>query len=172
MPRAWAELSADAKYKERVAAVELFNSENKWRKRGITMLPTKYGINFTAKFMNQGGALVHVYTDGTILVTHGGTEMGQGLHTKVAQVAARAFGVPLSAVHIAETATDKVANSQPTAASASTDLYGMATLDACNQILARLAPLRSGLPPNASYALSMLSLALQPCIQPVTAHDT
>jgi len=152
VPRAWLELSADAKVAEREAAVEAFNREHKWRKRGMAMLPTKYGINFTAKFMNQGGALVHLYTDGTILVTHGGTEMGQGLHTKVAQVAARAFGVGLSAVHIAETATDKVANSQPTAASASTDLYGMATLDACNQILARLAPIRNGLPVTATLA--------------------
>ena len=85
----------------RQAAVAKFNAENKWRKRGLALLPTKYGINFTAKFMNQGGALVHLYCDGTILVTHGGTEMGQGLHTKVAQCAARAFNVSLSAVHIA-----------------------------------------------------------------------
>lgn len=101
--------------------------------------------------MNQGGALVHLYTDGTVLIAHGGTEMGQGLHTKVCQVAARAFGVPISACHVAETATDKVANSNPTAASASTDLYCMATLDACRQINARLAPLREA-SPGASLA--------------------
>jgi len=152
VPRAWAELTVDARVAERQAAIDEFNASHTWRKRGLAMLPTKYGINFTAKFMNQGGALVHLYTDGTVLVTHGGTEMGQGLHTKIAQVAARAFSVPLSAVHIAETATDKVANSNPTAASASTDLYGMATLDACNQILHRLLPVRAKLPPTATLA--------------------
>jgi len=106
--------------------------------------------------MNQGGALVHVYTDGTVLVSHGGTEMGQGLHTKVCQVAARALGVPLRAVHVAETATNAVANSQPTAGSVSNDLYCMATLDACRQILARLEPLRLKAP-----SASLAELALQ-----------
>ena len=151
IPKAMSELKVDADIESRKQAIETFNAENKWRKRGIALMPTKYGINFTAKFMNQGGALVHLYTDGTVLITHGGTEMGQGLHTKVCQVAARAFGIPLSACHITETATDKIANSMPTAASASTDLYAMATLDACRQILARLAPLRAS-KPNASLA--------------------
>jgi xanthine dehydrogenase/oxidase len=85
---------------------------------------------------------VHLYTDGTVLVSHGGTEMGQGLHTKVCQVAAQAFGIPVEHVYINDTSTDKVANTQPTAASMSTDLYGMCTLDACRQILARLKPYR------------------------------
>lgn len=71
------------------------------------MLPVKFGINFTAKFLNQAGALVHVYTDGTVLITHGGTEMGQGLHTKIVQVAAREFGISVDKVHISETATGK-----------------------------------------------------------------
>lgn len=146
VPRAWAQLRKDAQVDARRAAVAEFNQANRWRKRGIALCPTKFGINFTAKFMNQGGALVHVYTDGTVLITHGGTEMGQGLHTKVCQVAARAFGIPLSACHVAETASDKVANSMPTAASASTDLYAMATLDACRQILARLRPVRARMP--------------------------
>lgn len=92
--------------------------------------------------MNQGGALVHLYTDGTVLVTHGGTEMGQGLHTKVCQVAAQAFGISVEQVYINDTSTDKVANQIATAASMSTDLYGMCTLDACRQILARLKPYR------------------------------
>lgn len=146
VPRAWSEVVRDAEVDKRRAEIDAFNRENKWRKRGIAMVPTKYGINFTAKFMNQGGALVHLYTDGTILIAHGGTEMGQGLHTKVCQVAARAFGVPLSACHIAESASDKVANSMPTAASSSCDLYAMATLDACRQILARLRPLQEANP--------------------------
>jgi xanthine dehydrogenase/oxidase len=94
----------------------------------------------TAKYMNQGGALVHLYIDGTVLISHGGTEMGQGLHTKVCQVAAHAFGIPLKDVYINDSSTDKVANTIPTAASMSTDLYGMATLDACHQIIQRLAP--------------------------------
>ena len=100
--------------------------------------------------MNQGGALVHVYLDGTVLVSHGGTEMGQGLHTKVCQVAAQAFGIPLEHVYVNDSSTDKVANAMPTAASMSTDLYGMATFDACRQILARLQPFRDELGPEAS----------------------
>ena len=95
--------------------------------------------------MNQGGALVHVYTDGTVLISHGGTEMGQGLHTKMIQVAAKCFGISDTKCHIMETATNAVANSSPTAASMSTDLYGMAVLDACQQIDERLAPLRAKL---------------------------
>jgi len=145
VPRAWGEAVREGGVEGRRAAVEAFNREHRFRKRGLCVIPTKFGISFTAKFMNQGGALVHVYQDGTVLVSHGGTEMGQGLHTKVCQIAARAFGLEEGKVHIAETATDRVANSQPTAASMSTDLYGMATLDACQQILKRLAPVREGL---------------------------
>lgn len=116
----------------------------------------------------QAGALVQVYTDGTVLVTHGGVEMGQGLHTKVAQIAATAFEVPLSSIFISETSTDKVItylnitlrcvalfmllnglicfqvpNASPTAASASSDMYGAAVLDACKQIKARMEPIAS-----------------------------
>ena len=167
VPRAWREIVEGASVAARRAEVGAFNQANKWRKRGLAVVPTKYGINFTAKFMNQGGALVHVYTDGTVLVSHGGTEMGQGLHTKVCQVAARAFGVPLRAVHVAETATNAVANSQPTAGSVSNDLYCMATLDACRQILARLEPLRLKAP-----SASLAELALQAFMERVdlSAH--
>ena len=101
---------------------------NRYRKRGLD------GINFTAKFLNQAGALVNIYTDGSVLITHGGVEMGQGLHLKVMQVAAHELNVPLSYCHINETATDKVPNSSPTAASASSDLYGGAVRDACRQL--------------------------------------
>ncbi|KAL8025039.1 putative CO dehydrogenase flavoprotein domain superfamily [Plasmopara halstedii] len=132
--------------------VEAFNQRNRWKKRGIAILPTKFGISFTSKFMNQGGSLVHVYADGSVLVSHGGVEMGQGLHTKVIQVVALAFGIPHEQVHIEETSTNKVPNSQPSAASMSTDMYGMATLDACEQILERLAPIRERLGPNASFS--------------------
>jgi len=77
---------SQAHFAERQAAVDDFNKANRWRKRGLAVIPTKFGISFTTKFLNQGAALVHIYTDGTVLVTHGGVEMGQGLHTKVAQV--------------------------------------------------------------------------------------
>ena len=150
--RLWSELDVSVGGIEaRRAACDVFNAENRWRKRGVAALPTKFGINFTAKFMNQAGALVNVYTDGTVLVTHGGTEMGQGLHTKIEQIAARAFRIPFDAVFVAETATDKVPNSSPTAASASSDLYGMAVLNACEQIIARLEPIRAKLASDASF---------------------
>eukprot|EP00804_Cyclotella_cryptica_P017080 CCRYP_003325-RB/>CCRYP_003325-RB protein AED:0.06 eAED:0.06 QI:85/1/1/1/0.87/0.77/9/930/1539 len=136
----------------RRAAIAAFNAKNKWTKRGIALIPTKFGIAFTAKYMNQGGALVHLYTDGTVLVSHGGTEMGQGLHTKVCQVAAQAFGIPLDDVYVNDSSTDKVANTIPSAASMSTDLNGMATLDACRKILERIQPIRDQLPPNAKLS--------------------
>jgi len=140
LQRMWQELSSSSDYAARVEEIQRFNKTSRWRKRGIAHMPTKFGIAFTAKFMNQGGALVHVYTDGTVLVTHGGTEMGQGLHTKMCQVAARSFSIPVEDVYIKETATDTVPNSTPTAASASSDLYGMAILGACEEILGRMRP--------------------------------
>jgi xanthine dehydrogenase/oxidase len=138
--RLWHELGESSQFAARVEKVKAFNEGNRWRKRGISMLPTKFGISFTATFMNQGGALVHIYVDGTVLVTHGGTEMGQGLHTKMIQVAARALGISPKDVEIRETSTDTVPNSSPTAASASSDLYGMAILSACEQLAGRLRP--------------------------------
>ncbi len=99
---------------------------SRWIKRGMAVIPTKFGIAFGIRPLNQGGALVHVYSDGSVLVSHGGVEMGQGLHTKMSQVAARALGVPVERVHIGEMATTSVANASPTAASFSTDLYGAA----------------------------------------------
>jgi xanthine dehydrogenase/oxidase len=128
------------------ASIAAFNAANRHKKRGLAVIPTKFGISFTAKFLNQAGALVLVYNDGTVLINHGGTEIGQGLHTKMAQVAAHAFGIPLHMVSVSDTATDKVTNASPTAASASSDLNGAAVMDACNQILARLAPLRKAHP--------------------------
>ncbi|KAK4384529.1 Xanthine dehydrogenase 1 [Sesamum angolense] len=143
LERLWNELKASCNFLSARKEVEQFNLQNIWKKRGVAIVPTKFGISFTAKFMNQAGALVQVYTDGTVLVTHGGVEMGQGLHTKVAQVAASSFGIPLSSVFISETSTDKVPNASPTAASASSDLYGAAVLDACEQIKARMEPMAS-----------------------------
>ncbi|KAJ8770899.1 hypothetical protein K2173_022071 [Erythroxylum novogranatense] len=139
----WNELKLSCNFQKAREETNEFNLHNRWKKRGVAMVPTKFGISFTAKLMNQAGALVHVYTDGTVLVTHGGVEMGQGLHTKVAQVAASAFNIPLTSVFISETSTDKVPNASPTAASASSDMYGAAVLDACEQIKARMEPVAS-----------------------------
>lgn len=146
VPFAWQQVLADAKVAERQAAIDTFNRENKWKKRGLCVLPTKYGLNYTAKFMNQGGALVNVYTDGTVLVSHGGMEMGQGLHTKVIQITARALGIAHELVHISETNTSNVPNAIATAGSMGTDMYGMAVLNACEQINARLQPVKDSMP--------------------------
>lgn len=157
VPGIWDRLNSELSIVDRRALIDEFNSKNKWIKRGAALIPTRFGIAFTSKFMNQGGALVHLYQDGTVLVSHGGTEMGQGLHTKVCQVAAQAFGIPIEDVYINDSSSDKVANSQPTAASMSTDLYGMCTLDACRQILARLKPYREKFGPSAP--LSQIAVA-------------
>ena len=101
-------------------------SENNWKKRGIALIPTKFGVCFGASFLNQGGALLHVYTDGSVLLSHGGTEMGQGIHTKMVQVCSRLLELPPEEIHILDTSSSIVANASPTAASYSTDLYGMA----------------------------------------------
>ncbi|GAX80308.1 hypothetical protein CEUSTIGMA_g7746.t1 [Chlamydomonas eustigma] len=138
--RCWDQVIDTSDYHQRLEAVKKFNTENRFRKRGLTVVPTKFGISFTALFMNQAGALVHIYLDGTVLVSHGGVEMGQGLHTKMAMVTAQALGIPLNMVFISETSTDKVPNASPTAASASSDMYGAAILDACRQLKERLAP--------------------------------
>lgn len=120
----WDEVVASAGVAERREAAKAFNALNRYRKRGIAVTPVKFGISFTTTFLNQGGALVHIYTDGSVLVTIGGVEMGQGLFTKCAQVAASVLGVPVDKVFLAETSTDKVPNASPTAASASADIYG------------------------------------------------
>eukprot|EP01137_Pigoraptor_chileana_P018502 Opistho-2@78082 len=144
--RCFVSVRESASFQERAANVAEFNASNRWRKRGLAVIPTKFGISFTAKFMNQAGALVHMYADGSVLVTHGGTEMGQGLHTKMLQVAARELGVPMDAVHISETSTATVPNTSPTAASASSDLNGMAIQVACQTIRERLEPYRAANP--------------------------
>ncbi|XP_052183749.1 xanthine dehydrogenase 1-like isoform X2 [Diospyros lotus] len=109
LQRLWNELKSSCGFLKARGEVEQFNFHNRWKKHGVAMVPTKFGISFTTKFMNQAGALVQVYTDGTVLVTHGGVEMGQGLHTKIAQIAASSFNIPISSVFISETSTDKLA---------------------------------------------------------------
>ena len=132
------ELERDCGYRARRAAIARWNAQNRWLKRGLALTPVKFGISFTTKHLNQAGALVHIYVDGSIHLNHGGTEMGQGLNIKVAQVAADAFQVPIGQVRITSTRTDKVPNTSATAASSGSDLNGMAALDACRQIKARL----------------------------------
>ncbi len=150
VPLMYQQVLSETNYAERRKAVEDFNAKHKWNKRGLAIIPTKFGISFTAIFLNQAGALVHIYHDGSILVAHGGCEMGQGLHTKMTIIAAQALNVPLSDVFISETATNTVPNSSSTAASASSDLNGYAIHNACEQLNARLAPYREKLGPEAT----------------------
>ena len=133
------ELEDSADYQTRRRAVLDHNAQGGIIRRGIALTPVKFGISFTATHFNQAGALIHVYSDGSIQLNHGGTEMGQGLNTKVAQVVADAFGLDLSRIKITATTTEKVPNTSATAASSGSDLNGMAALDAAEQIKARLA---------------------------------
>ncbi|EWZ49498.1 xanthine dehydrogenase [Fusarium oxysporum f. sp. radicis-lycopersici 26381] len=150
VPLMYKQVQEEAMYEARRHAITDFNQTNKWRKRGLALIPTKFGISFTALFLNQAGALVHIYHDGSVLVAHGGTEMGQGLHTKLTQIAAQTLGVPLDNVFISETSTNTVANASATAASASSDLNGYAIFNACEQLNERLAPYRKKLGPEAT----------------------
>ncbi|MEO1104737.1 MAG: molybdopterin cofactor-binding domain-containing protein, partial [Pseudomonadota bacterium] len=133
------ELAQDADYTGRRRAVAEWNARSPVIKRGLSLVPVQFGISFTTTFLNQAGALVHVYKDGSVMINHGGIEMGQGVYIKVAQVAADAFGLPLERVKITATRTDKVPNTAPTAASSGADMNAMAVLDACETIKARLA---------------------------------
>ena len=132
------ELEKSADYQARRKAILEFNAKSRFLKRGIALTPVKFGISFTATHYNQAGSLIHVYSDGSIHLNHGGTEMGQGLNTKVAQVVADAFQVDITRIKITRTTTEKVPNTSATAASSGSDLNGMAALDAAEQIKARL----------------------------------
>lgn len=134
-------LAARADYARRRAEIAEFNAESRWIKRGLALVPVKFGISFTAIHLNQAGALVQLYTDGSVLLNHGGTEMGQGLFIKVAQVVADEFGIPVERVRVSATNTAKVPNTSPTAASAGTDLNAKAAQAAAHTIRQRLAQL-------------------------------
>ncbi len=138
--RVWQELKEDAALEKRRAEIKNWNSKNPQRKRGLAMTPVKFGISFTLTHLNQAGALVLIYQDGTVQVNHGGTEMGQGLHTNMAMVAAKELGLSLDKVRVMATSTDKVPNTSATAASSGTDLNGMAVKNACDILRERLAP--------------------------------
>jgi xanthine dehydrogenase large subunit len=133
------QLVKSSEYWKRRKVVDEFNSQSEFYKKGIALTPVKFGISFTTTFLNQAGALVNVYKDGTILVNHGGTEMGQGLHTKMQQIAAAEFGVSLDRVKVNATNTSKVPNTSATAASASADLNGMAVKNAIDKLKSRIA---------------------------------
>lgn len=133
-----AELEESAQYARRRREIAAFNANSRFVKRGLAMTPVKFGISFTKTESNQAGALVHVYSDGSVHMNHGGTEMGQGLHLKVAQVVAEEFQIDLDRVKITATTTAKVPNTAPTAASSGADLNGMAAQDAARQIRKRL----------------------------------
>ncbi|MDB5511865.1 MAG: xanthine dehydrogenase molybdopterin binding subunit [Enterovirga sp.] len=143
-PELIAELERRSQYRARRAAIRAWNAQSRVLKRGIALTPVKFGMSFTATQYNQAGALVHVYTDGSVQLNHAGTEMGQGLHVKVAQVVAGALGIGIDAVAITATSTGKVPNTSATAASSGSDLNGMAALDACETIKARLAAFAAG----------------------------
>src|SRR5207253_10024740 len=132
-------VAATSQYRERRAAAAEFNAGSPTHLKGIALTPVKFGISFTRRTMNQANALVNVFLDGTIQVSTGGTEMGQGLNTKLRQIVADQFGIAAEVVRVMETSTEKNHNTSPTAASASTDLNGAAAVRACEPIRSRIA---------------------------------
>lgn len=168
------QLIASSDYHIRKKAVTNFNSNNEFYKKGIALTPVKFGISFTTTFLNQAGALVNIYKDGTVLVNHGGTEMGQGLNTKIAQIAAAELGVNVSRIKVNATNTSKVPNTSATAASAGTDLNGMAVKNAVDKLKKRIAevmavefskqwPEKQSLPENIIFENDCISDKLIPC---------
>lgn len=156
-------LAERAEYPTRRAAIAAWNEKSPILKRGIALVPVKFGISFTLTHLNQAGALVHVYQDGSVHLNHGGTEMGQGLFQKVAQVAAGVFGLPPAAVRITATDTAKVPNTSATAASSGSDLNGMAARAACETIRDRMAAFIAGkhqaAPGSVRFADGMVRVA-------------
>jgi xanthine dehydrogenase large subunit len=134
-----AQLEAESGYRARRESVKAFNAQHTHRKRGLALVPLKFGISFTATMLNQGAALVNIYQDGSVSVNHGGTEMGQGLNTKMAQVAADGLGIPVNLVRVTATDTQKVPNASATAASSGADINGAAINNACDQLRERLS---------------------------------
>ena len=149
-------LEASSDYWRRKKQIKAFNQTNPLIKKGLALTPVKFGISFTAKHLNQAGALLHIYTDGSMQINHGGTEMGQGLHTKIQQIVATEFGVPLDAVEVTSTRTDKVPNTSPTAASSGTDINGKAAQNACIEIKSRLATFYAELVAESGNDVSFL----------------
>ncbi|XP_039700297.1 aldehyde oxidase 2 isoform X2 [Pteropus medius] len=139
--RCWNECLDKSAFHSRRIQVEEFNKKNYWKKKGIAIIPMKFSVGFAATSYHQAAALVHIYTDGSVLVTHGGNELGQGIHTKMLQVASRELKIPMSYVHICETSTAMVPNTIATAASIGSDVNGRAVQNACQILLKRLEPI-------------------------------
>ncbi len=133
------EIINSSDYYNRRKLVDDYNKNNKYEKKGLALTPVKFGISFTTAFLNQAGALVHIYKDGSVMVNHGGTEMGQGLHTKISQIAAAELGVTIDKIIVTATNTSKVPNTSPTAASSGTDINGMAVKNAIEKLKKRLS---------------------------------
>ena len=140
-----AQVESEARYAERRAAVQAFNAQSKTRKRGLALVPLKFGISFTATHLNQGGALLVIYMDGSVSVNHGGTEMGQGLNTKMAQVCADGLGISVDKVRVTATDSQKVPNASATSASSGADINGAAIMNATAQMRERLKPVAARL---------------------------
>ncbi|XP_060082901.1 xanthine dehydrogenase/oxidase-like [Ylistrum balloti] len=139
--KCWNECKKKSNFDQKKEDVKHFNKAHTWRKRGIALMPSKCSVSYPNRAENQGSALVNVYLDGSVLLSHGGIEMGQGLHTKMIQVASRALGIPMEKVHTSDTGTHIIPNSISSAASFSTDIFGEAVLNACTTLRERLAPL-------------------------------
>ncbi|XP_029874114.1 aldehyde oxidase isoform X5 [Aquila chrysaetos chrysaetos] len=139
--RCWNECMEKSAYYSRKKAVNEFNQQNYWKKKGIAIVPMKFPFGLGTRYLSQAAALVHIYTDGSVLLTHGGIEMGQGIHTKMIQVASRELNIPMSCIHFCETSTTTVPNACASAGSAGTDVNGMAVKDACQTLLKRLQPI-------------------------------
>jgi len=138
VPLLFDQLEKSADYRLRREAIRVFNSKSSVRKKGIAMTPVKFGISFTVKHLNQAAALIHIYSDGSVQLNHGGTEMGQGLLVKIQQIVAQEFGISIDRIAVMATRTDKVPNTSATAASSGTDLNGMAALQATITLRKRL----------------------------------
>ena len=152
LPALVEQLESDSDYRGRRARIEAFNQSHQYLKKGLALTPVKFGISFTVKHLNQAGALLQLYTDGSLMINHGGTEMGQGLFTKVQQVVASEFGVARDQVMVTSTRTDKIPNTSATAASSGSDLNGMAARDACQRVrdgLCEFAASEFGVDPEA-----------------------
>ncbi|MDP1745153.1 MAG: xanthine dehydrogenase molybdopterin binding subunit [Bacteroidota bacterium] len=167
------QLMASSEYQIRRKAVNEFNASNEFYKKGIALTPVKFGISFTTSFLNQAGALVNIYKDGTVLVNHGGTEMGQGLNTKIMQIAAAELGISVDKIKVNATNTSKIPNTSATAASAGTDLNGMAVKNAIDTLKSRIAevmavefskqrPEKQSLPENIIFENDYISDKLLP----------
>ncbi|NXK26041.1 AOXB oxidase, partial [Arenaria interpres] len=140
--KCWEECLDKSDYYSRKAMVEEFNMKNYWKKKGIAIIPMKFSVGFNATYFHQAGALVHIYIDGSVLVTHGGIELGQGIHTKMLQIASRELKIPLSYIHFCETSTTTVPNGKYTAGSVGTEINARAVQDACQILWKRLDPIR------------------------------